>query len=247
MRGLESATVSDAVFSKALSLVANLLQLASRSSPAPEPSSSSAVGVAAKPVPAKRVGGKPIGIPRAALEELVDKAAARAVRPPRKPRTEAEEERVKGEFERVFSLAPEWKNKLHEKRKEAAAATAAAAEKRKEAAIAAAAAARREASARAGAGAKVAGARVGNGRGGSGSGKGSGGGGGGPAREELVDQGTQEFFDKGAEEEGRGGGICRRFRARSEKAESGVICMCGAAFTVQLTYVARLLPYSVRT
>lgn len=94
MRGLDSAASTDAVFSQALSLVTVLLPLTS--------SSPSGIG----------------GVTRKALEGLVDKAAARAARPPRVSLTEAENNRVKDSFERVFVKAPpEWRGKFSPKKK----------------------------------------------------------------------------------------------------------------------------------
>lgn len=108
--GLESAAVSDAVFFKALDLVANLLPLASP----PPPTTSSAPGTATKEKPPPSGAGAVL-IPRSALEDVVNQAAVRATRPPRWPRTEAEEERIKEAFAAVFSRSPPgWAGKLAE-------------------------------------------------------------------------------------------------------------------------------------
>lgn len=103
-RGLESAAVSDAVFSKALELVANLLPVASAAS-------------------AATTGHGNDGVPRSALEDIVDKAAGRAAN--QQPTTRKivafsgaaardglQEQRVKDLFGRVFVKAPEWRSKL---------------------------------------------------------------------------------------------------------------------------------------
>lgn len=102
-RGLDSASTTDVVFSKALEVVVTLLPLTS----SPDDTSNTAQE-------------KPQPLPRAALEELVDKAASRALRPPsgNRPRSEEEETRVKAAFERVFGKSPpEWRSKLTEKKR----------------------------------------------------------------------------------------------------------------------------------
>lgn len=130
--GLESAAVSDAVFFKALDLVANLLPLAS-----PPPTASTATAVASSssdskrkppplPLPGKGSGASGAGagagaaavvIPRLTLEDVVNQAAIRATRPTRRPRTEAEEEQIKEAFAKVFAKSPPaWANKLSEYR-----------------------------------------------------------------------------------------------------------------------------------
>lgn len=127
--GLESAAVSDAVFFKALDLVAKLLPLAS---PPPPPSTSAAATTSSDskrkppplPLPGKgssaagassSAGSTAVVLPRSALEDVVNQAAIRATRPTRRPRTEAEEEQIKEAFARVFAKSPPaWASKLSE-------------------------------------------------------------------------------------------------------------------------------------
>lgn len=110
--GLESAAVSDAVFFKALDLVANLLPLAS---PPPPPASSAPGATVKEKPPPSGSGAGAVLIPRSALEDVVNQAAVRATRPPRRPRTEAEEERIKEAFAAVFARSPPgWADKLAE-------------------------------------------------------------------------------------------------------------------------------------
>ena len=93
-RGLESAAVSDAVFGETLKCVTKLLPLATL----PE---------ADVPSPAQQGGiGKPPRVPLAALAELMEKAVARAARPSRTLKSEAENRGVSDALERVFAKAP---------------------------------------------------------------------------------------------------------------------------------------------
>lgn len=123
-RGLESASVSDAVFGEVLKCVSRLLPVAKPSAPgfsaASPPSASS---------PVKR-SEKPQGVPLSMLDDVMDRVVARAVRPCQPPRTEDEERRVKDSIEKVFASAPAWGDKFaYQKKKAAAAAVAVAAAK----------------------------------------------------------------------------------------------------------------------
>ncbi|CBJ32764.1 conserved unknown protein [Ectocarpus siliculosus] len=120
--GLELALVTDAVFIKALELVAGLLPLAS---PPPPPAVDTAAAAAvasggdkSKPKPsAPGKGAVAALLPRSALEDVVNQAAARAARPPRRPLSEAEELRAKEAFAKVFAKSPPgWANKVSEYR-----------------------------------------------------------------------------------------------------------------------------------
>ncbi|CAN0019420.1 unnamed protein product, partial [Ectocarpus sp. 12 AP-2014] len=119
--GLELALVTDAVFFKALELVAGLLPLASPPLPPAVDTAAAAVasgGDKSKPKPsAPGKGALPALLPRSALEDVVNQAAARAARPPRRPLSEAEELRAKEAFAKVFAKSPpEWANKVSEYR-----------------------------------------------------------------------------------------------------------------------------------
>eukprot|EP00903_Cladosiphon_okamuranus_P008965 g8577.t1 len=133
--GLESAAVSDAVFFKALDLVANLLPLASPPPPAASTTTAAATSGSGDtkrkppPVPLPGKGSSVaaagvsagaaavVALPRSALEDVVNQAAIRATRPTRRPRTEAEEEQIKEAFARVFARSPPaWASKLSEYR-----------------------------------------------------------------------------------------------------------------------------------
>lgn len=117
-RGLESASVSDAVFGEALKCVSRLLPVAK-----PSPPGYSAASPPSASSPVKRPE-KPPGVPLSMLDDVMDRVVARAVRPCQPPRTEDEERRVKDSVEKVFASAPAWGEKFAYHRKKAAAAAA---------------------------------------------------------------------------------------------------------------------------
>ncbi|CAB1114459.1 unnamed protein product [Ectocarpus sp. CCAP 1310/34] len=119
--GLELALVTDAVFIKALELVAGLLPLASPPPPPAVDTAAAAVasgGDKSKPKPsAPGKGAVTALLPRSALEDVVNQAAARAARPPRRPLSQAEELRAKEAFAKVLAKSPPgWANKVSEYR-----------------------------------------------------------------------------------------------------------------------------------